>query len=159
MTTNRAGQTRRITLAIVAMLAAILATAVVNVGPATAATPNAQPAAYPHSSYNVADYPRGHVGGNFIWYNRSVQVGGTVFAAGDVCSAVVYTAYDNGNHVVARQVRPADNVYTCDSLGHGFTLDAADVVGGIHKIVVDLWEYDLDSGDIWNGASGTFFRP
>lgn len=91
-------------------------------------------------SFNTAD-------GRFIWQNRSVRVGTTLFHdAGSYCMALVFTAYDARGRQVARAARPGGTRYYCgDVRGYGFTLNASHVVGGIRKIVVDLWEDDFPS--------------
>jgi hypothetical protein len=99
-------------------------------------------AAYPQSHYGLGT-SWSQVSGNLIWYNRSVQVGGTLWAYDGSCAAVVYTGYDGHGVQVARQQRG----YICgSSLGHGFTLDASSVVGGIRKILIDQWVADNTSG-------------
>jgi hypothetical protein len=102
----------------------------------------AVPAAYPQSGYGQATF-LSQISGNLIWYNRSVRVGGTLWAYDGHCAAVVYTGYDGHGVQVARQQRG----YICSStLGHGFTLDASSVVGGIRKILIDQWGADNTSG-------------
>lgn len=121
----------------------------------------AQAATYPSTEWYVSNYAYGY--GHFIWYNRSVQVGGSVFAdgTGDPCAAVVLTAYDQYKKQVARAARPGDNEYSCDTgaAGFGFTLDASDVVGGIRSIEVDLWEWDFRTGRTFKADTEWYYRP
>ena len=121
-------------------------------------------AAYPKTSYNVEDTRNADPGtaGNFIWYNRSVRVGGTVVASADgrVCAAVVFTGKDGNGRVVARATRPGDNSYTCSAFpgfSYGFTLDASTVAGGIRTIEVDVWE--KYNGTTFEGVTHTYRRP
>ncbi|MEU3902123.1 hypothetical protein [Streptomyces sp. NPDC045251] len=112
---------------------------------------------YPNSTYGISRDPFGGVSGNFIWYNRSVQVGGTLSSNGG-CVSVVYTAYDRNGDYVTRAARPGDNEYMCSgSKGHGFTLDAGDVYGGIRYVRVTMW--CKDSGGVFNCASRLYLRP
>ena len=95
------------------------------------------------SAYDVSAGNPGFVQGNLIWYNRSVQVGGTLISY-QACDAVVYTGYDGGGNQVARQQRG----YICGGqLGHGFTLDASTVVGGIQTVLVDIYVANDSAGD------------
>ena len=97
-------------------------------------------AAYPTSTYDTGA-GGSFIYGDLIWYNRSVRVGGTVGDDDGVapCAAVVYTGYDGSGRAIARAARPGDDKYTCGSLGHGFTLDASSVSGGIRWVEIDLW--------------------
>lgn len=103
--------------------------------------------AAPASSVNQPFNVNGWDVGNLIWYNRSVQVGATLYGpAAPYCDAVVYTAYDQYGNQVARQARPGDGTYICGgSLGHGFMLDASTVVGGIRRVVIDIWMLDTST--------------
>jgi hypothetical protein len=138
---------------------------VASVGGATMLYAAPAQAAYPKTSYNVEDTRDADPGaaGDFIWYNRSVRVGGTVVASADngsVCAAVVFTGRDGGGNIVARAARPGDNSYTCSAFpgfSYGFTLDASTVVGGIRTIEVDLWEkYE---GSTFEAVAHTYRRP
>ena len=120
-------------------------------------------AADPKTPFSVA-FATTAANGNFIWYNRSVQVGGGVWGdTGDYCAAVVFTAYSGyggtGNRL-ARAARPGDGDYHCQAtrFGYGFTLDASDVVGGIRSITVTLWQYDIMTGD-YDSRTSMFNRP
>jgi hypothetical protein len=144
--------TRRIGSIMTVVLVAVAAL-IVPAGPAQAADPS--------TTFFVGNV--GAAEGDFIWYNRSVRVGGGVTAAptGDPCAAVVFTAYDGSGRQVDRAARPGDNLYNCspDRYGYGFTLDASDVVGGIRKIRVDLWEWYPDEGWIFDSVTKYYTRP
>lgn len=116
-------------LASVAAMAAVACLPLVSTGTASAASNQSR---YAENTGWVS------VDGNLIWYNRSVQVGGTLSVQASDCGAVVYTGYDGSNNIVARQQRG----YICGpaSLGHGFTLDASTVYGGIRTVLIDIWD-------------------
>ncbi|WP_203863102.1 hypothetical protein [Plantactinospora mayteni] len=106
--------------------------------------------------------------GNFIWHNRSVQVGGGVTGSSSYlgdrswwCASVVFTAYDMNNRQVARAARPGDNQYNCTvyRYGFGFMLDASNVLGGIRHIRVDLWEWDRDRNTVYIDKTEWYHRP
>jgi hypothetical protein len=119
---------------------------------ALAPATTAAAASYPRTPYALQDVGGDSVSGHFVWYNRSVGVGGTLYSVSS-CVAVVYTGYSlpggdtGGGRILARQTRPGDKDYLCSgSLGHGFTLDASSVTGGIQSVEVNLWVADNASG-------------
>jgi hypothetical protein len=144
----------RLLLSVLTIAAALMTSALVNAGPAIAA--------YPRTGYSAGDNYSGAVYGNFIWYNRSVQVGGTLYAPllTEYGTAVVYSAYSSSGKMVARAARPGDGVYLYGgSLGHGFTLDASSVVGGIRHIDVTIWVRNPTTGQTWQWGTITYARP
>jgi hypothetical protein len=119
--------------------------------------------AYPRSSFSVGSTSDGKATGHFVWYNRSVQIGGTLYPSASstiLGDAVVFTVYHN-NTVLTRAARPCDGCYrfhSQGSLGFGFTM-GANVAGGATKIVVDVWYKGSTSVNPWKGASKTYYRP
>jgi hypothetical protein len=119
--------------------------------------------AYPRSSFSVGSSSTGKVAGNFVWYNRSVQIGGTLSpgtSSPNTGVAVVFNVYHN-NTLLTRAARPCDGCYRFPnqgSLGFGFTM-GANVAGGATKIVVDLWMKGNVSVNPWKEASKTYYRP
>jgi hypothetical protein len=143
----------RLLLSVLTIAAAVMASVLVNAGPAMA---------YPRTGYSAGDSSSGLVSGNFIWYNRSVQVGGTLYAPllTEWGTAVVYSAYSSSGKMVARAARPGDGVYLYSGkLGHGFTLDASSVVGGIRHIDVTIWVRNPATGQTWQWGTITYARP
>jgi hypothetical protein len=155
----------------IAMVTALSAVSLATVTPAAPA--NASATTYPSSGYDLYDsITRAEAWGSFIWYNRSVQVGGHVAAPPSgyySCAAVVFLAYDSNDHLVTRAARPGDSKYVCDTdfnpgtytqFDYGFTLDASNVAGGIRKIKVELWEATSSGGGNANLAEYHYFgRP
>jgi Kef-type K+ transport system membrane component KefB len=119
--------------------------------------------AYPRSSFSVGSSSDGRTAGNFVWYNRSVQVGGTLYPSTSstiLGAAVVFTVYHNST-VMSRAARPCDGCYrfhSQGSLGFGFTM-SANVAGGATKIVVDIWLKGSTSVNAWKAYSKTYYRP
>ncbi|WP_203863103.1 hypothetical protein, partial [Plantactinospora mayteni] len=150
---SRRVDTRRLLLATVALVATIMGSTAVS-------TP--AHAAYPQTPFREQDLNLSGTSGKFIWYNRSVQVGGGVTGSGNRdCAAVVFTAYDSNNRQVARAARPGDNQYNCTNqrYGFGFMLDASNVVGGIRSIRVDLYIWNIETGQVFLEDSGRYPRP
>ncbi|MEU6715792.1 hypothetical protein ABZ897_30370 [Nonomuraea sp. NPDC046802] len=104
--------------------------AVLAAGIAPAA--HADAVAYPRTYYSV-QYGNSYVKGNLIWYNQSIEVGGSLRAASG-CRSAVYTVY-GGSTILSRATRTVCE----DTVGHGFTLPAK-VRGGATEVVVDLYE-------------------
>lgn len=98
--------------------------------------------------------------GNFVWLNRSVQVGGGITVVG-WCSALVFTGYDGQGIQRARATRPKDNEYYCPGGRHGFefVLDPGNVVGGIQTIRIDLWKRDPATGYVYRAQTRHYGRP
>ncbi|MGC0416911.1 hypothetical protein [Embleya sp. AB8] len=120
--------------------------------------------AYPKTHWEVGAHGLGctSAGGDFIWDTRSVQVSGALAgAAGDVCQAVIFTAYDQDDRVIAGATRPGPGNYYCGVTRHGFgfTLDASSVPGGIRYVVVDLWERNARTGHAYRAGSTSSGRP
>ena len=119
--------------------------------------------AYPSSSFSVGSSSDGRATGHFVWYNRSVQVGGTLYPSASstiLGDAVVFTVYHNST-VLTHVARPCDGCYrfrSDGSLGFGFTM-GANVAGGATKIVVDLWLKGSTSVNPWKAYSKTYYRP
>ncbi|GAA3782403.1 hypothetical protein GCM10022225_83460 [Plantactinospora mayteni] len=140
----------------------MIVTAVLATVAGIAVTAAPAQAAYPRTFFGAYDnYTKAE--GTFVWYNRSVQVGGGVWGApaqGE-CAAVVFTAYDQHDRQVARAARPGDNVYQCggDRYGYGFTLDASNVVGGIRKIEINLYTWIRNSGLVFLADVKVYHRP
>jgi hypothetical protein len=146
----------RLLLSVVAVMALAMTSIVVSAGSA---------GAYPRTSYfvgNCTGFNEGCVEGHFIWYNQSVQVGGTLYAPGDAAlgNAVVYTAYSGSGTMIARAARPGDGVYLYGGkLGHGFTLDPNVVAGGIETIDVTIWFRNRSTGQTYKCCTVAFRRP
>jgi hypothetical protein len=147
----------RLLLSVVAVMTLAFTSIVMSAGSAKAS--------YPSTGYGVGDCTGAGTGcviGNFIWYNRSVQVGGTLWAGidGETGDAVVYTAYSGSGKILARAVRPGDGQYLyAGKLGHGFTLDASTVAGGIQKVEVAIWNHNRFTGQTWECCWATWLRP
>ncbi|MEU6715069.1 hypothetical protein ABZ897_26695 [Nonomuraea sp. NPDC046802] len=89
-------------------------------------------AANPKTSYTVR-HGKSYVTGSLIWYNRSIQVGGTL-RADRGCRTAVYTVWA-GRRQIDRETRSA-----CGRTArHGFKL-SANVRGGASQVVVDIFQ-------------------
>jgi hypothetical protein len=141
-------------LAVIAVLALVVTGIMVSAN---------QAKAYPSSGFNVGSSSDGKAVGNFIWYNRSVRVGGTLSpptSTPNTGVAVVFTVY-HGSTSLTHVARPCDGCYRFrnqGSLGFGFTM-GANVAGGATAIVVDIWMKGNVSVNPWRAYHKVYNRP